>query len=191
MMADFMRNHVRLREIAGGLEPVLQFVEERQVYIDLAVARAVEGAHGGLAGAAGRGRGAAKQHQLGLDVLAVQLLLEDAGPHVFGFAQDLGHEDRLGIVGWRGRGGRLLLHGRAFRHVQDHARIDAEVHRHQGKYYRAYANGPAAADSWAAGTAVFHIVALARIIEAHTGSPGGSSLPPFCIAALLGGLQGC
>ena len=38
-MADLVRDHVRLREIAGRAEAVLQFLEERGVEIELAVGR--------------------------------------------------------------------------------------------------------------------------------------------------------
>jgi hypothetical protein len=66
----------------------------------------------------------------------------------------------------------LLLHRRAFRHIQDDTGIHTEVHCDKGKYYRAYADGASAPDSRAAGTAVFHIVALARVSKAHIRSPG-------------------
>ncbi|MNS93263.1 hypothetical protein D3C72_1274250 [compost metagenome] len=191
VMADLVGDHVGLREIARRLETVLQFVEEGQVDIHLAVAGAVERPHGRLAGAAGRGRGAAEQHQLGRHVLAVQLFLENGGPDVFGFAQHLRHEDGLGVIGGRARGGLFLLRGGAFRHLQDHVGIDTKIHGDQGKYYRTDPDGAASADPRAPGAAVFNIVAFARVIEAHTVSPGGSASPPFCIAARLSGLQEC
>ena len=42
VMPDFMREHVGLREIAGRAELPMEIVEEAEVEIDLAVARAIE-----------------------------------------------------------------------------------------------------------------------------------------------------
>ena len=41
-MADLVRDHVRLSEIAGRPEAVAQLTEERQIEIELLVGRAVE-----------------------------------------------------------------------------------------------------------------------------------------------------
>ena len=41
-MPDFVRNHIRLREVARGLEPPLQFFKEGEIEIHLAIAGAVK-----------------------------------------------------------------------------------------------------------------------------------------------------
>ena len=54
VVADLVRDDVRLREVARRVEPLLQLLHERQIEIDLAVARAVEGADGRRGVAAAR-----------------------------------------------------------------------------------------------------------------------------------------
>ena len=54
MMADLMRDHIGLREIAGRAEALRQLVEEFRVEIDVLVCRAVERPHRRLRGAAAR-----------------------------------------------------------------------------------------------------------------------------------------
>src|SRR5436305_6112710 len=67
MMADLVRNHVSLGELAGlaanvaRTEAALEIREEAGVEIDLLVARAVKGAHRGLGESAGRAR-SAREH---------------------------------------------------------------------------------------------------------------------------------
>jgi hypothetical protein len=53
MMADLVRNDVRLREIARRTEPRIEIVEEGEVEIDLLILLTVEGTHGRLSEAAG------------------------------------------------------------------------------------------------------------------------------------------
>jgi len=43
MVADLMRDHVGLRKIAGSTETAVEFIEERQVQVELAVPGAVKG----------------------------------------------------------------------------------------------------------------------------------------------------
>jgi hypothetical protein len=45
VVADLVRDDVRLREVAGGAEPVAQLAEEVEVDVHLGVGRAVEGPH--------------------------------------------------------------------------------------------------------------------------------------------------
>lgn len=56
MMADFVRDHVGLGEIARRTEAPAQFVEERHIQIELAVGRAIERSHLGLPHATGAAR---------------------------------------------------------------------------------------------------------------------------------------
>ena len=63
MVADFMRNHVGLREVARSTKLARQRFIKTQVDVDLLVARAVKRPHCRLALTASGLRGAAKQHQ--------------------------------------------------------------------------------------------------------------------------------
>ncbi|MNS97642.1 hypothetical protein D3C72_1319830 [compost metagenome] len=131
MVTDLVRDDVRLRELARCAELVLQGVVERQVDVDLLVARAVERPHGRLAGAAGRGRGTAEQHEPGR-LVAAAALAEEIGPDHLGVLQHGGDEGRLAVAGgWLGRGALLLLlHldrvAAAAEQAQHGERIDAE-----------------------------------------------------------------
>ena len=71
VVADLVRQDVRLGELAGRAEASLQLVVEAEVDVDLLVERAVEGAGGGLAVAAAGLHGVAEEHQLGVLVAAV------------------------------------------------------------------------------------------------------------------------
>jgi len=53
MVADLMRDHVRLGEIARRVKAVLQIAIEREIHVELLVVRAVERAHRRLSHAAG------------------------------------------------------------------------------------------------------------------------------------------
>ena len=59
VMADLMRNHIGLREVAGRAEAPLQVVVERKIDVHFLVGRTIERPHRRLAGAARRARGAA------------------------------------------------------------------------------------------------------------------------------------
>src|SRR5688572_13059361 len=97
-MADFMREHVRLGEVARSLEAGSQLVIEREVDIDLLVARTVERADGGARGSAGGLHLTAEQHEFGRNVLGA-MLLEEGGPGVFGVAEHRCDELALLICG--------------------------------------------------------------------------------------------
>src|SRR4030095_541800 len=55
VVAHLVGNDVGVGNVAGGAQPLLQGVVEVQVDVDLLVGRAIERAHGGLAGAASGG----------------------------------------------------------------------------------------------------------------------------------------
>ena len=80
MVTHFVRNDVRLREIAGRLELALEGVIKPQVDVDLAVRRAIEGPHSGVAHPAPGGVAVPVDHEFGHRVRqpdAVELLLPD------------------------------------------------------------------------------------------------------------------
>src|SRR5258706_13294658 len=56
VVADLVREHVRLGEVAGRAEPRPQLAVEREIDVDPLVARAIERTHLALAGAARRVR---------------------------------------------------------------------------------------------------------------------------------------
>ena len=54
MMSNFVDDHISFCKVATGLKLSVHVVEEREVEIDLVVARAIKRAHGALRKAAGR-----------------------------------------------------------------------------------------------------------------------------------------
>src|ERR1700722_4664253 len=73
-MADFVGDHVGLREFAGGAEAIAELVKKEKIEIDLFVARAIDRAGGRSGLAAGRVCLVAKQNQLGVTVIGDQLV---------------------------------------------------------------------------------------------------------------------
>ena len=65
VMADLVRDHVGLGEVARCLEAVLQLPVEVEVDVDLVIERAIERPHRRLAGAARRLRGALNSTSVG------------------------------------------------------------------------------------------------------------------------------
>ena len=57
-MADFMGDHIRLSEIAGGVETTLHFVEEAEVEINFFIFGTIERPDGGAGESAGGSNGA-------------------------------------------------------------------------------------------------------------------------------------
>src|SRR5262249_24403928 len=72
MMSDFVREHVRLRELAGRAEAGAQLIVESEIDVDLLIARAVERASRRLSKAARRIDGITEEHELGMTVTAGQ-----------------------------------------------------------------------------------------------------------------------
>ena len=133
VVADLMRDDVGPGEVTGRAEALLQLLEERQVEVHLAVARAVERSDRGVGHPARGVDGVPEEHQLGRRVAAPHLV-EEPAPGVLGVAEHLGHE-LLVLVAHGGAGPRrgrrgLLRRGRepaaARQHAQDLERILAE-----------------------------------------------------------------
>src|SRR5438045_1115895 len=61
-MADLVRDHVGLREVAAGVKALAQLVVEAEVDVDLLVVRAIERTDRFARGSAARARRAAEQH---------------------------------------------------------------------------------------------------------------------------------
>ena len=142
-MADFMGDHVGLRELPGRAELARQHAEERRVQIELPVGRAVERPRGGHRVAARRRRLVAEQYERRRNVTGAHRLKYRA-PDVLGVAEHgsgevLGRARRGGR--WAGRAwhlpgtvtGGARLWGRglrertaAFDHPDHFERIDAE-----------------------------------------------------------------
>ena len=148
VVADLVRDHVGLREIARRVEAALQVVEEREVDVEPLVIGTIERSHRRLADPAPGSRAAGVEHEPGRAVARARRL-EDIAPHVLGAAEDLrdelphrirGHAfARRGLVGaWR----RGLLHG-----VEHLARIEAEEGRDDRDDHAADAQAAAEADA--------------------------------------------
>src|SRR5690606_13524158 len=86
MMADFVRDHVSLRKIAGRAQPLLQVREELQIDVEMPVGRTVKRTDGRLREPASRTDRAAEEDECGL-LIAQAALLEDRRPGVFGAAE--------------------------------------------------------------------------------------------------------
>src|SRR5262245_27849419 len=96
-MADLVRDHVCLREVARRPEALLEVTEERQIEIDLPVGRTIEGTHRRLAEPARRLRRVGEEDQHWWLVRAATLG-EDLAPRLFRVGEDHGHELRLRVV---------------------------------------------------------------------------------------------
>ena len=135
VVADLVRDHVGVGEIAAGAELALHLLEEGKVDIDRLVDRAVERAHLRARAAAARARRARVDHHLRRDVRLVDLRRQHDLPDVLGIAEDLRGELTGAVVRRRPgaslRGAlRLLLRRAAAHHrfagADQDARIDAE-----------------------------------------------------------------
>ena len=113
MVADLVGDDVGLGRVTGSAQLVLQDPVEGQVDIDLAVARAVEGASPGDAHAAGRLGAAGKQHETRWRV-AGAIGCKDFRPDILGAGQHHGDEALANVVlpahllGLGGGGGQRL-----------------------------------------------------------------------------------
>src|SRR5690349_17386984 len=99
MMADLVRDHIGLGEIAGGREAPLELLEEAGVEIDAPVGRAIEGAHRRIRGAAAGTAAAGVKHHPRHLILPARLA-EHLGPALLGRAKHLAGETghRIGLA---------------------------------------------------------------------------------------------
>ena len=86
MVPDFMGDHIGLGEITRCAESFLEVAIEREVDVDLLIARTIKRPHRRLPHAAGGLHCTIKQHQLWLTVLQA-FLLEDRVPGILGVGQ--------------------------------------------------------------------------------------------------------
>src|SRR5215831_4163520 len=171
VMADLVGDDVGLGEIARGADLVAQVAVERQIDVELVIARTVEGAHCRLGEAAGRLHGAAEQHEARLLVSPAHLT-EEIAPGVLRVGEDDRDEVAQLIVA-----GRSLLHARRgpgaprVGPLEDHARVDAEVHGDQDEQQGADAapDGGSTADRHA--TAILDVVTASAHLPSHRWPP--------------------
>src|SRR5262245_45897543 len=104
VMADLVGDDVGLREVSWCAESIIEFPEEGQIEIDLAVAGAVERAHGRLTEAAGGLRGASEENEHRRFVLFAALC-EHTSPRHLCVAEHNTHEFGLRVVGGGTTGG--------------------------------------------------------------------------------------
>src|SRR5258705_7992634 len=96
-MADFMGDDIRLREVAGSPETLIEFAEKREVEIHLLIRGAVEGANLGAPDAAARLGCTAEQHEDWRDI-CLATLPEHFAPCLFCVAEHDRNEFRLRVV---------------------------------------------------------------------------------------------
>ncbi len=193
MVADFMRDHIRLGEVALRAKALLQLLEKLGIEIQLLVRRAVERPGGCLRVAAGRLHRAGKQHQLGIDILPPRLL-EQRAPGVFGIGQHHG-EKLLVLLILGGQRGRGLLRGLLrllLRHlIEHHTRVDPEIQRHQRQHdgANAAAHKPAPPAGPRPGSPlIFDVVTASAIFPEHDAPPlQGNAGPPQVSLTPMGG----
>src|ERR1044071_10026301 len=90
-MADFVRDHISLGEIAGRLEALMKLAKKREIEIDFLIVAAIKRSRGGLGEAAGRLNLVGEEHKLGLRVSASGTL-EDLAPGAFRATEHAGDE---------------------------------------------------------------------------------------------------
>src|SRR5215831_19221689 len=103
-MADFVCDHVGLRELAGvavcaTAEFILKVVKERSIEINALIARAIKRPHGRPRKGTGGRFGAGEEPQL-WRMISTPIGGEDLGPNIFRAAQHRGYET-TGLVVWR------------------------------------------------------------------------------------------
>ena len=169
VMPDFMRDDVRLREVAGRAEPALQILIEGQVDVDLAIAGTIERPDRGLGETARRLHGAREEHERGL-LVGLSARGEDGAPRVLGIRE---HErDELAQLRFFRRFLvrhllRLLL--RRLRSLQHDRWIDAEIGRDECEHDRAEPDAAGTPEAHAA--TIFDVLAGAPPFPTHEEPP--------------------
>ena len=92
VMAELVRDHVRLREIAGRAEALIELVEEAEVEVDLLIDWALEWADCRRSLAAPRAHGLAKNGELRVAILLTVHLGEQLRPRLLDIVEHEGDE---------------------------------------------------------------------------------------------------
>ncbi len=127
-MADLVRDHIGLGEVAWRAEAVLQIVIEAEVDVHFPIERAVERSHGGLGHPAGGIDRAREQDEGRVPILPAHLL-EQRCPGVLGVGEHDRHEIGELVLLWGARRTGLGARVRRLdgaRVLEQHARVDAE-----------------------------------------------------------------
>src|SRR5262249_37110129 len=99
VMANFMRDYVRLREIASGTETILEFAKKSEVDVNASIFWTIKRT-GGAASEPATGPGlVCKEHEPRLLIFAAHLA-EDRMPGVFSIGENDSHEFRC-LIMWR------------------------------------------------------------------------------------------
>src|SRR5688572_26297828 len=167
-MTDLVRDHVGTRKIARRAEPLMQFLEERQIEIDFLIQRAVERTHRRLRKATLRLHRVAEQHQLRLAIL-LSVPPELLVPHVLRLRQHDRDEVRLlvhALVRARLPGRYLFRRRPAARHYG--TRIYSQQCRDQREHD---GTDTTARYQTAATAAVLYVRAASATLPAHNSPP--------------------
>src|SRR5690349_20435852 len=171
VMTDLVRDHVRLREIAGRTETVTQRAEEAEIEVELLVLRTVERSDGGAGGPTRGLDGAGVQDELRFAILRAQVA-EDGAPCVLGVGEDDRHEVTQRVLP---RGGRTLgARLRCLRGIgrEDAAGIEAEEQRQEQDDDRSEAAAHDRHAQAAHAAAILDVVAPTTHLPAHGDPPG-------------------
>ena len=129
VVADFVRDHISLGEVAGRAEAAFEFVVEGEVDVHLLVERAIEGAGGGAGHTAGAADLTLEEHERGRGIAAAEVGRKKLAPDVFIVGEHHPHELREFVVE-RLAGGLLRCRCSDLgRHLGDLHRIDSEEHQ--------------------------------------------------------------
>src|SRR5688572_5543720 len=137
MMTNLMRNHIRLRKVSGRVKPSPQFFIERQIDVDLLIARTVERTNSGARHSTRRLHAIRKQDQRRLAILT-SILLEQVVPNVLRFSKDHRYVLLQLILFRTNRARALHTRRRIGRHLFEQLpRISAEDQRDDDYQHRA------------------------------------------------------
>src|SRR5688572_19969867 len=173
-MSNLVRDDIRSRKVARRAEPLMQFLEERQVEIDFLIQRTVERSYRRLRKTTLRLHRVAEQHQLRL-AIRLSVPPELIVPHILGLRQHDRDEVRLlvhALVGARIR--RRYL----FRRCPATGHYGARIHSQQCCDQREHDGTDATARNQAAATApVLYVRAASATLPAHSSPPVSESCP--------------
>src|SRR6185369_1872343 len=91
-MSNFMRDHVRLREISGRLELASQLFIKREIDVNLFITRTIEWSNSSACDSTRRLHPIGKEHERWLSILP-SVLAKHVSPNIFRLRQH--HSDKL------------------------------------------------------------------------------------------------